>query len=213
MLLASSRTHSRIPAVKMVGLLAAGFALWASQASAQASFTPSYNAPYRAFESHEFGGTLSFPDGAADFALEGQYRFGQGRYDIGLRGGFIDYDGDRSSDVILGAEARFRVIDHTQQNFPLDGAVVIGVGTADFDVWAIPAAGLSLGRRVDLDGFSFIAYGQPTLFLTTGYGDTDIDFGLGLGADFKVGQALDLRSSFGLADGPGGVAFSLVWIR
>jgi len=180
--------------MKVVGLLAAGFALCASQASAQASFTPSYNAPYRAFESHEFGGTLSFPDGAADFALEGQYRFGQGRYDIGIRGGVIDYDG--GSDLILGAEARFRVIDHTQQNFPLDGAVVIGVGTAEFDVWAIPAAGLSLGRRVDLDGFSFIAYGQPTLFLTTGTGDTDIDFGLGLGADFRVGQALDLRSSF-----------------
>jgi len=183
----------------------------ASVAAAQATFTPSYNAPYRAFEAHEFGGTFSFPNGGRDFAIEGQYRSGHGRFDIGLRGGLIDFDG--GSDVVLGVEGRGRVLDHTQGQFPLDGAVVIGVGTADFDAWTVPSAGLSLGRRVDLDGFSFVAYGQPTMFVFTGGGDTDLKFGLGLGADFKVGQALDLRASVGLFDGPEGVAVSLVWIR
>jgi hypothetical protein len=179
-------------------------------AAAQASFTPSYNAPYRAFSSHEFGVTLSFPD-RADFGLEGQYRFGNGRYDIGLRGGFIDYDG--GSDAVLGVEGRWRVIDHDQVDFPLDGALVLGVGTAEGDVWTAPMAGLSLGRRVQLEDFEFVAYGQPTFFVFTGNGDTNLDFGFGFGIDFKVGRALDLRTSVGTFDGPRGIAFSLVWVR
>jgi len=192
-------------------LAAIALAFFASVASAQATFTPSYNAPYRAFKAHEFGGTFSFPDGGRDFAIEGQYRFGHGRFDIGLRGGLIDFDAG-GSDVILGVEGRGRVLDHTQGQFPLDGAVVIGIGTLDFDAWTIPSAGLSLGRRVDLEGFSFIVYGQPTLFVFTN-GDTDLEFGLGLGGDFKIGQALDLRVSVGLFDGPEGLAASLVWVR
>lgn len=192
-------------------LAVVGLVLSATVAAAQATFTPSYNAPYRAFEAHEFGGTFSFPDGGRDFAIEGQYRFGHGRFDVGLRGGLIDFDAG-GSDVVLGIEGRGRVLDHTQGQFPLDGAVVIGVGTSEFDVWTVPSAGLSLGRRVDLDGFSFVAYGQPTLFVFTN-GDTDLEFGLGLGGDFKVGQALDLRVSVGLFDGPEGLAVSLVWVR
>ncbi len=186
--------------------------LCASSGTAQATFTPSYNAPYRAFVHHELGGTFSFSNGPRDFAIEGQYRFGQDKYDIGFRGGIYDYKGG-GSDVILGVEGRWRVIDHTQGSFPLDGALVLGVGTLDFDRWTVPSAGLSLGRRVNLDGFSFVAYGQPTLFLFTGGGDTDFEFGLGLGADFRVGKLLDLRVSGGLFDGPEGVAVSLVWIR
>jgi len=192
-------------------LVMVSLALSASTALAQATFTPSYNAPYRAFESHELGGTFTFPKGGRDYAVEGQYRFGRGKFDIGIRGGILD--GGSNSDFILGIEGRGRVIDHTEGGFPLDGAVVIGVGTAAFDAWTIPSAGLSLGRRVDLDGFSFVAYGQPTMFLFAGGGSSDVKFGLGLGADFKVGQALDLRASYGLFDGPKGLAVSLVWVR
>ena len=176
----------------------------------QASFTPSYNAPYRAFGSHEFGFTLSFPD-RADFGLEGQYRFGSGRYDIGLRAGLVDYD--EGPDAVLGVEGRWQVIDLNHVDFPLDGAVVLGIGTLEGDVWTLPMAGLSLGRRVELEDFEFVAYGQPTLFIFTGNGDTNLDFGFGFGIDFKVGQALDLRTSVGAFDGPEGIAFSLVWVR
>ena len=70
---------------RMFGLAALALAVSASPAAAQATFTPSYNAPYRAFDHHEVGGTFSFPNGPRDFALEGQYRFGQGKYDIGGR--------------------------------------------------------------------------------------------------------------------------------
>ena len=197
---------------RMAGLAAVALLLClsADEAVGQATFTPSFNAPYRAFGSHEFGATLSFPDGA-DFGIEGQVRFGSGRYDIGLRAGVIDYDG--GSSAVVGLEGRWRVIDHTTADFPLDGAVVLGVGTSEGDVWTIPAAGLSLGRRVELEDFEFVAYGQPTLFVLSGNGDTNLDFGLGFGIDFKVGRALDLRTSIGTFDGPEGIAFSLVWIR
>ena len=157
---------------RSVRLAAIALTLSASVVAAQATFTPSYNAPYRAFEAHEFGGIFSFPHGGRDFAIEGQYRFGHGRFDIGLRGGVIDSEAG-GSDFVLGVEGRGRVFDHTQGDFPLDGAVVIGVGTAEFDGWTVPSAGLSLGRRVNLDGFSFVAYGQPTLFVFTGGGSTD----------------------------------------
>ena len=75
------------------------------------------------------------------------------------------------------------------------------------------SAGLSLGRWVNLEGFSFVAYGQPTMFIFSGGGSTDVKFGLGFGGDFKVGQALDLRVSVGVFDGPEGFAVSLVWVR
>jgi hypothetical protein len=193
-------------------LAALALLISASTASAQATFTPSYNAPYRAFESHEFGGTFSFPDGNRDLALEGQYRFGHKNFDIGLRGGILDLD-QGGTDVLLGAEGRMRVIDHTKSNFPLDGAVVAGIGTADFDSWTVPSAGLSLGRRVTIEGFSFIAYGQPTMFIFTGNGNTDVNFGLGLGTDFRLGEVIDLRASLGLFDGPEGFAVSVVWVH
>lgn len=196
---------------RSIGMAGLALVLAASTAAAQATRTPSFNAPYRAFEKHEFGGTFSFPHGGRDFAIEGQYRFGHGRFDIGLRGGIIDSDAG-GSDIVLGVEGRGRVLDHTTSTFPLDGAVVIGIGTAEFDAWTIPSAGLSLGRRVDLEGFSFVLYGQPTMFLYAN-GGTDVEFGLGFGGDFEVGNALDLRVSFGVFDGPEGLAVSLVWVH
>jgi hypothetical protein len=196
---------------RAIRLAVIALATSASAAAAQATFTPSYNAPYRSFEANEFGGTFSFPHGSRDFAVEGQFRFGFKKFDIGLRGGIIDLD--QGSDIVLGVEGRGRVFDHTQGNFPLDGAVVVGVGTNEFEDWTIPSAGLSLGRRVDLDGFSFVLYGQPTLFVFSVNDNTDLKFGVGFGGDFKVGQALDLRVSVGVFDGPEGLAVSLVWIR
>jgi len=197
-------------------LAAIALATSASAAAAQATFTPSYNAPYRSFEASEFGGTFSFPHGSRDFAVEGQFRFGYNKFDMGLRGGIIDFDG--GSNFVIGIEGRARVLDHTQNDFPLDGAVVVGIGTSEFDSWIIPSAGISLGRRVDLDGFEFVAYGQPTLFLTstdTGAGnDTDFDFNLGLGIDFKIGESLDLRTSFAFLDAPAeGISFAFVWVN
>jgi len=183
----------------------------ASAAAAQATGLPSFNAPHRAFDRHEFGGTLSFPEG--DFTgIEGQYRFGYQMFDIGLRGGILDTPGD--AEVLLGAEGRVRVLTHSE-TFPLDGAVVFGAGTVGFENFLVPG-GLSLGRRIEIQDspVSIIPYAQPTIWLN--FDDSDatdtVLFGLGLGADFRLSQQFDVRLSVGVGDVEG-IAVSAVWVR
>jgi hypothetical protein len=184
----------------------------AGAAAAQATLTPSFNAPYRAFEQYELGATGSWV-GFDNLAIEGQFRFGYKRFDIGVKAGYVDNPGATTGGTfLLGGEGRMRVVQHSE-NFPLDGALVAGLGTWDFDGWIVPMAGISLGRRVDLENLSFIAYGQPTVGLLTGGGNTDLYFGLGFGADFKIGSSLDLRTSIGFFDVGEGLAVSLVWVR
>ncbi|MBI4421258.1 MAG: hypothetical protein HY560_10565 [Gemmatimonadetes bacterium] len=181
---------------------------------AQATGMPSFNAPYRAFARSEFGGTVSFPQGA-DLAIEGQLRFGYQKFDIGARGGFVDNPGGINASVLLGAEARGRVITHTEQ-FPLDGALVVGLG-GNFRSGAstaIMVGGLSLGRRVDPRNsqVSIIPYGEPTIFITSGGGATILNFALGLGADFRLSRVFDVRASVGLGDIEG-ISVSAVWVH
>jgi len=184
----------------------------AGAAAAQATLTPSFNAPYRAFEQYELGVTGSWV-GFDNLGIEGQFRFGYQKFDIGIKAGYVDNPGATTGgSFLLGGEGRIRVVEHSE-DFPLDGAFVAGLGTVDFDGWIVPMAGISLGRRVDLDNLSFVAYGQPTLGLLAGGGETDLRFGLGFGADFKVGTSLDLRTSIGFFDVGEGFAVSLVWVR
>jgi hypothetical protein len=185
----------------------------ASPLAAQATGTPSYNAPYRAFADHEFGGTLSFANGDVT-GLEGQFRFGQGTWDVGLRGGIVDTPG--GTDVVLGGSGRVRVLTHTEQ-FPFDGAFIVGGGTRAFDNLIVPV-GLSLGRRLDVEGsqVSIIPYAQPTLFLVfdNNAGNDVLNASLGLGADFRLSQLFDLRVSVAVGnDAFEGFGFSAVWIR
>lgn len=179
---------------------------------AQATGTPSFNAPYRAFSRSEFGGTLSFPSGA-NFALEGQYRFGYQEFDVGVRGGLIDFGGGFTRGIV-GVEGRGRVITHTEQ-FPLDGAVIVGLGGSfgSGNSNGLISGGLSLGRRVDPKGsqVSIVLYGEPTLYLRTSGGGNP-DFALGLGADLRLSKVFDLRVSVGLGDNEG-AAFSAVWVH
>jgi hypothetical protein len=194
-------------------IIAVGIAVFAGSAglSAQSTGMPSFNAPYRAFERHEFGGTLSFPEGDVT-GLEGQFGFGYKTFDFGLRGGILD--GEGSTAALLGGTGRVRVVTHSE-TFPLDGAVVFGAGTIDFDNLIIPGA-VSLGRRVDFENssVSIVPYGQPTLFLIFDDNDLNdtIQFGLGLGIDVRFGNAFDIRASFGVGDVEG-FAVSAVWVR
>ena len=186
----------------------------AGRLPAQATQTPSFNAPYRAFTRSEFGGTISFPRGA-NVGLEGQYRFGYQKFDVGARGGFIDNGGTAGTAFIVGAEARTRVFTHTEQ-VPLDGAVVVGLG-GNFlsgSSAAIMLGGLSLGRRVDPKDtqVSIVPYGEPTIFIKSGGGTTDLNFALGLGADLRLSKVFDLRASVGLGR-IRGAAFSAVWVH
>lgn len=199
-------------AVLAVGLITVA----AGTAAAQATLTPSFNAPYRAFEQLEFGASGVWV-GFDNVGIEGQFRFGYQKFDIGIKGGFVDNGGSGTGGTfVLGGEGRMRVVEHSE-TFPLDGAIVAGLGTLEFDAWVVPMAGISLGRRVDLEGVSFVAYGQPTLGFvvvdTPTGSSSDLNFGLGFGADFKIGTSLDLRTSIGFFDVGEGLAVSLVWVR
>jgi hypothetical protein len=189
------------------------FAL-ASTAAAQASGMPSFNAPYRAFTRSEIGLVLTFPD-AGGTAFEGAYRMSNGKFDLGFRAGIWDSDRVGDAVLLLGAEARQRVLTHTT-DFPLDGALIVGIGgqfVSGSSVLVIPV-GLSLGRRVDPrdSKISIVPYVQPTALLVSGNGDSDFIFALGLGADFRLTPRFDARISAGLGDVEG-VSLSAVWVH
>lgn len=195
-------------------LVGAALLALASEAVAQASGTPSFNAPYRAFTRSEIGVLLSFPEGGGK-ALEGAYRRGSGRFDIGFKAGFFDPEGAADASVLLGGEARQRVISHTV-DFPLDGALVLGVGgqfVSGNSVLVVPV-GLSLGRRIDPRGssVSIVLYLQPTLLLLGGDVADHVQFTLGLGADFRLTPRFDGRISVGLGDLEG-LSLGLVWVH
>jgi hypothetical protein len=189
-------------------------ALLASPAAGQATGTASFNAPYRAFEKYEFGGTVSFNSGDVT-GLEGQFRLGYKSFDIGFRGGIGLNDID---DVILiGAEGRGRVLTHSEQ-FPLDGAIVTGLGLGfnGGTTGNIPA-GLSLGRRIDLEDsdISLVPYVQPTGNFVFGDGFSEFGFSLGFGLDARLSRFFDARvsASFATDFGIEGFAISAVWIH
>jgi hypothetical protein len=186
----------------------------ATDAAAQATGTPSFNAPYRAFTRSEIGLILSFPSGGGGTAFEGAYRMSSGKFDVGFKGGLFDPDGPGDATLLLGAEARQRVITHTV-DFPLDGALILGIGgqfVSGNSTLFVPV-GLSLGRRVDPEGstISIVPYVQPTLLLVAD-GGSDVLFVLGLGADFRLSPRFDARISAGLGDLEG-VSLSAVWVH
>ena len=186
-----------------------------STAAAQSTGMPSYNAPYRAFSRSEIGLVLSFPNGGGT-AFEGAYRWASGKFDIGLRGGIFTPGGGANSVLLVGAEARERVVTHTE-DFPLDGALILGIGgqfVSGNSALIVPV-GLSLGRRVDPKDskISIVPYVQPTGFLIAGSGTTShFKFALGLGADFRLTPRFDARISAGLGDLEG-VSISAVWVH
>jgi len=191
-----------------------GSALLASELAAQATGMPSFNAPYRAFSRSEIGLVISFPNGGGT-AFEGAYRRSSGRFDIGFRGGLFDPGGAGDATLLVGVEARQRVLSHTV-DFPLDGALILGVGGAFVSGSSrmfVPI-GLSLGRRIDPQGsqVSIVPYVQPTGILVAGSGSSDFFFALGLGADFRLSPRFDARISAGLGDLEG-VSLSAVWVH
>lgn len=198
---------------RKLALLAALMATPAAFAAAQTVGTPVYMAPYRAFTTSEFGATFSDP--GHGWALEGAYRYGSGRFDIGLRGGFLSVDaaGDDDLYLLAGADLRFRAIEHNEE-FPLDGAVTVGVGGAfgDNSVGYIPV-GLSLGRRVELEGgVSLVPYLQPIIGIAFGSGESDGIFAVGLGVDFRLSDRFDLRITGGIGDIEG-IGIGFAWVK
>jgi hypothetical protein len=194
-------------------LIALVAVLGASGLAAQATGMPLYNAPYRAFQRSEIGAAVSFPNSAGT-AFLGMYRMASGKLDFGFQAGIWDPCSGCKSVFVAGVEGRERVITHNT-DFPLDGAVIVGVGgefVSGANVLVIPA-GLSLGRRVELSGtsMSMVPYVQPTVFFLAGNVSTT-KFGLGLGADFRFTPRFDGRISAGLGD-VDGVSLGFVWLH
>ena len=189
-----------------------GLAL-AAPLGAQTTGMPSYNAPYRAFERTELGAVVSFPRGPGT-GFEGVYRYAQKRLDIGVRVGMFDPGGTAKTVLLLGGELRQRVITHTS-DFPLDGAVIAGLGAqlVSGGSGVLIPVGLSLGRRLDprQAKISIVPYVQPTALLAID-GGTDLLFTLGFGADFRLSRMLDARFSAGIGD-LGGVSLAAVWLH
>jgi len=181
-------------------------------AGAQETGTPVFSAPYRAFSSHEIGLSLSAPEGA-DLGLEGFYSFAAGRNDFGLRVGLLDVG--ESSHLALGGRFRTRLLTHSE-DFPLDGALTVGLGAVFFDggtVVRVPV-GLSLGRRIDSrsSGLSFVPYLHPMLVPTFSSGDSELELALGLGFDIRLTRRFDLRVAGSVGDLEG-FSVSFAWVR
>lgn len=188
-------------------ILAAGW----TTARAQATGTPSYNAPYRAFARSEVGLVVAFPN--AGTAFEGVYRMAKRRFDLGFRAGIFDRQAGDAL-FLLGAEGRQRVITHST-DFPLDGALLVGLGAqlaSNNSVLLLPV-GLSLGRRIDVEGskVSIVPYIQPTATIVFG-DNSDVFFALGLGADFRLTPRFDARVSAGIGDLEG-ISVAAIWVH
>lgn len=199
---------------KTFWILALALFGFAGSAAAQATGMPSYYAPYRSFDKNEVGVTLSFPD-YDGFALEGLFGFGYKQFDLEARGGFYDPGAGIDTQIILGLSGRFRVVTHTD-DFPLDGAVVTGIGAwFDGTSTALIPIGFSLGRRLNVEDsqVSIVPYVEPVGLIVTA-GTDHFAFGLGLGADFKLSRKFDARLSVAFGDAPlKGFSISAVWVN
>jgi hypothetical protein len=186
-------------------------------AAGQETGTPIFSAPTREFTDHEFGASLSDPGEGASVGIEGFYRFAQGPYDFGLRAGFIDFEGNIGTGVVLGGNFRTQLV-HYSESFPLDGAVTLGLGGvfgSDIDDAFFLPIGFSLGRTFDLEGSSttFVPYVQPVVIpVFGGAGDDDVQFAFGLGVDIKFSEKWAVRASGSLGDLEG-VGISLAYLR
>jgi opacity protein-like surface antigen len=188
----------------------------AGTSSAQETGTPIFRAPFRAFEHHEFGLSISDPGEGVGAAVEGSYRFGSDAYDFGVRGGIADFNGPGSA-ALLGADFRTQVVKYSE-SFPLDGSLTFGIGGvfgSDIDDVCYLPVGISLGRRFELENSStiFVPYIHPIVIPAFGgSGGSDVGFSLGLGVDIKFSDQWAVRASGGLGDLEG-VGVSIVYLR
>jgi len=196
----------------LVSLAVAAVLALGASAGAQETGTPVFSAPYRAFSTHELGLSLSAPEGA-DLGFEGFYSFASGRNDFGLRVGVLD--ADDASDLVLGGRFRTRLLTHSD-DFPLDGALTVGVGAVFLDGGTVlrTPIGLSLGRRIDSksSGLSFVPYLQPVLVPRFSEGDSELELALGMGLDLRLTHRFDLRVAGSVGDLEG-FSVTFAWVR
>jgi hypothetical protein len=176
--------------------------LVAAPLAAQSTGTPVFHAPYRSFERYELGGNVS---DQGNISVEGFYGMSQagGRWDLSLRGGVQDNGPGGRTALLAGVDARFRVFDQSE-DFPLDGAIILGVGSRlvrDASRLLIPV-GLSIGRRLRFENSSItlVPYAEPVIAPTFGNGGSDVLVALGLGGDLRLSRRFEIRVGVGIGD-------------
>jgi hypothetical protein len=174
----------------------------AAPLAAQSTGTPVFHEPYRVFDRYEFGANVS---DAGNITVEGFYGFSHtlAKWDFALRGGVQDNGKGNKAALLLGVDARYRVIDQTE-DFPLDGALITGAGTRLVSGGSrlyVPI-GLSLGRRIDFTNstVSLVPYAEPVIVPNFGTGKSDVAVALGLGADLRINRRFELRAGVGIGD-------------
>ena len=162
-------------------------------------------APYRAFEQHEFGASLSDPGEGAGIALEGFYRFGKDKNDFSVRAGVADVRCRRQHLFSSVGTSAPRWLSYSEC-FPLDGSLTVGFGgdlrlptrrTSSCCPSASPGAGAS---SIEGSTTTFVPYVHPNLVPVFGGGDVSCSFTLGLGVDVRFGEQWAVRASGGLGD-------------
>ena len=183
-------------------LLTAAFLAVAAPLAAQSTGTPVFHGPYRVFDRYEFGGNVS---DAGNIAFEGFYGFARkgGQWDLAIRGGVLDQGGNGKAALLVGLDARYRMITQTE-DFPLDGALITGVGAAfvNGDSRLYIPIGLSLGRRIHFENssLSIVPFAEPVLVTSFGSGHNDVLVALGLGADLRINRRFEIRGAIGVGD-------------
>ena len=169
---------------------------------AQSTGTPVFHAPYRVFDRYEVGGNVS---DQGNISIEGFYGLATvgGRWDLTLRAGIQDESFEGRAALLAGVDGRYRVIDQTE-DFPLDGALIFGVGSRlvrDGSRLFLPI-GLSVGRRINFENsaVSLVPYAEPVLIPNLGSGGDDVGVALGLGADLRINRRFELRAAVGIGD-------------
>jgi len=194
----------RFAAVLLLLMVAA-----AEPVTAQATGLPTFFAPTRAFGSTEVGLTLSRPGGDAT-GIEGRFGAALDRADLAFRAGYVDPGGSGDGAFAAGIEARIPVLGHTE-SFLLDGGLILGVGrqfVSGGGQTFVPV-GLSLGRRISLDGraLQITPYAQPTVVFAA-----DALVTLGLGVDLHIRGIPEIRYNSAVGD-MDGWSVSLFWAR
>lgn len=176
-------------------------------AAAQATGLPTFYSPTRAFGTSEWGISLSRPGGGAT-GVEGHFAAALDRADLNFRAGYADSGGSSDGSFLLGAEVRLPVLGRSER-FPLDGALIFGIGYAVDPEQTIVPLGLSLGRRIDIDNGSLrlTPHVQPTVVFAG-----DADFAFGFGIDVGIGAIPELRVDWAAGDWDG-FSVSLFWPR
>ena len=168
-------------------------------------FTPTFMSP-------RTGGSLGgYISDIGDFAAEGILRANFGGYDLGVRGGIVDFGED--TDLTLGGEYRNPI---SLGVAPLDVAVTAGAQAlfGDADVWGAQV-GASLGATVVPGAFSLTPYIHPRIAFIDYGGESDIETELigEVGVDFGFTGGLALRFAAALDDVGADWGLGLSWAR